>query len=114
MLTYADVCVLARYRRLLARREQLREEAQAFEGELPRVMDEALVQVGTSIEEANRQIRKIHILTRGGVLTRDGNPTGASASEEVRSRMLTYAGVCWRMLAHAGACWRMLTYADVC
>jgi hypothetical protein len=94
VLTHADVCVLARYRRLLARREQLREEAHAFEGELPRVMDEALVEVATSIEQANRQIRKINILTRGGVLTREGCPTGASASEEVRSRMLTYADAC--------------------
>jgi hypothetical protein len=76
-------------------------------------MDEALVEVATSIEQANRQIRKINILTRGGVLTREGCPTGASASEEVRSRMLTYAHVCWRMLAHAGACWRMLAYADL-
>jgi len=51
---------------LLERREKLREETRGFAGEreLPRGMDEAIIDVGMKIEAIQRDIKRLQILTR--------------------------------------------------
>ena len=55
-----------RYRTLLERREKLREEARGFAGEmeLPRGMDEAIIDVGMKIEAIQRDMKRLQILAR--------------------------------------------------
>lgn len=67
-----------RYRILLSRREKLRDEARGFQGELPRGMDEALVDIGTKIESIQRHIARLQILGKG---------KGGEASEDVKDQM---------------------------
>ncbi len=87
----------ARYRVLIDRRERLREEARGFEGELPRGMDQQLIDTGTKIEAIQRQIERLKILAlaKGGEITEE-------IKDQLRAKLLEDAQIVFTTLNSSG------------
>ena len=89
----------SRFRMLLDRREKLRREARGFgRGDLPRGMDQALIDVGTKIENTQRDLARLQIVAK---MKTEGGP-GEEVKDQLRAKLLEDAQIVFTTLNSSG------------
>jgi hypothetical protein len=90
------------YRVLMTRREKLRKESRGFRGELPRGMDQALIDVGREIERAQRDLAQLQILGNNKKAAADTEERSEEVKNQLRSKLLEDAQIVFTTLNSSG------------